>query len=92
MKTTIDKAGRVVIPKAIRDQRHLVPGTEVEIVVADDRIELILPDDRVDAILVKKDGHLVVSADTGVETTLEETLALRDQLRGTGDARGHSGR
>jgi AbrB family looped-hinge helix DNA binding protein len=81
MKTTIDKTGRVVIPKSIRDRRNLVPGTEVEIIETDEGIELILPDDRVDAILVEKDGHLVVSAETGVTTTMEETLALRDQLR-----------
>jgi AbrB family looped-hinge helix DNA binding protein len=31
MKTTIDKAGRVVIPVSIRDRGGLVPGTVLEI-------------------------------------------------------------
>jgi AbrB family looped-hinge helix DNA binding protein len=85
MKTTIDKAGRIVIPKAIRDQRRLVPGTEVEIVVADDRIELILPDDREEAVLVEKDGRLVIAND--IPMTMDETLALRDELREQRDSR-----
>jgi len=31
MKTTMDKAGRIVVPKSLRDQIGLVPG-EVEVV------------------------------------------------------------
>jgi AbrB family looped-hinge helix DNA binding protein len=31
MRTTIDKAGRVVIPAAIRERAGLVPGSELEI-------------------------------------------------------------
>jgi AbrB family looped-hinge helix DNA binding protein len=81
MKTTIDKAGRVVIPKEIRDRQRLAPGTEVEIVESGDRIELILPDHRAQAVLVEKDGRLVISANVGRPVTLDETLALRDALR-----------
>lgn len=32
MRTTIDKAGRVVIPAAIRERSGLTPGSELEIV------------------------------------------------------------
>lgn len=45
MRTTIDKAGRVVIPAALRDRAGLVPGTALE-VTADDtgiRIERVAP-------------------------------------------------
>ncbi len=35
MRTTIDKAGRVVIPAAIRERAGLTPGAELEI-TADD--------------------------------------------------------
>lgn len=33
MRTTIDKAGRVVIPAAVRERTGLVPGSELEISV-----------------------------------------------------------
>ena len=36
MRTTIDKAGRVVIPAALRERAGLVPGSELE-VTEDDR-------------------------------------------------------
>ena len=81
MKTTIDKAGRVVIPKEIRDRQRLGPGAEIEIVENGDRLELILPDDRAEAVLVEKDGRLVISAEVGQPVTLEETLAIRDAMR-----------
>ena len=33
MRTTIDKAGRVVIPAAVREKAGLTPGTELEVSV-----------------------------------------------------------
>jgi AbrB family looped-hinge helix DNA binding protein len=56
MRATIDQAGRVVIPKALRDQVGLTPG-EVEIVVdgAGLRMEPIATDD-----LEQRDGFLVL--------------------------------
>lgn len=35
MRTTIDKAGRVVIPAPLRERAGLTPGTEIEITVED---------------------------------------------------------
>jgi len=40
MRTTIDRAGRIVIPKTIREQVGLTPGAEVEIELRDGRIEI----------------------------------------------------
>ena len=40
MRTTIDKAGRVVIPSAIRDRAALGPGTELEVTVDDFGVRL----------------------------------------------------
>ena len=40
MKTTIDHAGRVVIPKAVREAANLAAGAELEIRVVGDRIEI----------------------------------------------------
>jgi AbrB family looped-hinge helix DNA binding protein len=45
MRSTIDKAGRVVIPASIRERAGLTPGTALE-VTADDmgvRIERVAP-------------------------------------------------
>ena len=61
MRTTIDKAGRIVVPKAMRDELGLNGGTEVEIVLADGRIEIepIATTVR----LVRRHGRLVAVAD-----------------------------
>ena len=57
MRTTIDKAGRVVIPAAVRDKAGLTPGTELEITVDDTgvRMERIAPGPK----LVKVGRRLV---------------------------------
>jgi len=56
MTATIDKAGRLVIPKALRDRLGLLPG-EVEITAdgAALRVEPVFDDS-----LVVRDGHLVI--------------------------------
>jgi AbrB family looped-hinge helix DNA binding protein len=48
MKTTIDKAGRLVIPAAIRDKAGLGPGTTIEISLDETgvRIERLAPGPR----------------------------------------------
>lgn len=38
MRTTIDKAGRVVVPKKIRDAMGLTAGTPIDIIYEDGRI------------------------------------------------------
>jgi AbrB family looped-hinge helix DNA binding protein len=40
MRTTIDKAGRVVIPASVRQRAGLAPGTELEISVDDAGVRL----------------------------------------------------
>lgn len=40
MKTTIDKAGRVVAPAPLREKLGLDPGTELEVTVEDFAIKL----------------------------------------------------
>ena len=61
MRTTIDKAGRVVVPKAMRDELGLNGGSEVEIVLADGRIEIEPVPTPVR--LVRRHGRLVAVAD-----------------------------
>ena len=41
MKTTIDKAGRVVIPAPIRARAGLRPGTEIEVTFDDVSVRLL---------------------------------------------------
>jgi AbrB family looped-hinge helix DNA binding protein len=59
MKSTIDKAGRVIIPAAIRSRLGLIPGP-VDIVVdgADVRIMAIAPNK-----LAQRDGRIVIAVD-----------------------------
>jgi AbrB family looped-hinge helix DNA binding protein len=40
MKATIDAAGRVVIPKKIRDQAGLRPGTPLDVRLVDGKVEI----------------------------------------------------
>ena len=40
MTTTIDNAGRIVIPKAMRDQMGLTGGMEIEVELKDGKLEI----------------------------------------------------
>lgn len=76
MRSTIDKAGRLVIPKALRDSLGLVPG-EVEVTPdgAGLRIEPVANDQLQD-----EDGLLVIpAADVTVGDDLVRTLRDADQ-------------
>ncbi|MGH9256473.1 MAG: AbrB/MazE/SpoVT family DNA-binding domain-containing protein [Vicinamibacterales bacterium] len=57
MRTTIDKAGRVVIPAALRERAGLVAGAELEMTFEDSaiRLERVAPGPR----LVKIGRRLV---------------------------------
>lgn len=73
MKATIDSAGRLVIPKALRDLLGLRQGeVEVEADGADLRVRPIA-DDALD----EQDGWLLVPA-VGMPLTDDDVRALRD--------------
>ena len=40
MTTTIDNAGRIVIPKAMRDQLGLAAGTQIEVALRNGKVEI----------------------------------------------------
>jgi AbrB family looped-hinge helix DNA binding protein len=40
MKTTIDAAGRIVVPKSLRQALNLMPGQALEIRAGDGRLEI----------------------------------------------------
>jgi AbrB family looped-hinge helix DNA binding protein len=43
MRTTIDKAGRLVVPKELREQLGFTPGTELDLTAVDGRLEAAVP-------------------------------------------------
>src|ERR1700730_5489670 len=66
---TLDKAGRVVLPKLVRDELQLQPGDSLELESSDDRI--VLRPRRGEAGLHKKQGIWVFS--TGEPISAEAT-------------------
>ncbi|KRF19974.1 antitoxin [Nocardioides sp. Soil797] len=42
MRTTIDRAGRIVVPKAVRDAMGLTEGRQIDVVFTDGRIQIEL--------------------------------------------------
>jgi AbrB family looped-hinge helix DNA binding protein len=74
-KVTLDRAGRVVLPKNLRDELHLSPGDTLDVTVQCDEIKL--RPRRSSSALQKKQGVWVFS--TGKPMTSDETAeALRD--------------
>ena len=43
MRVTIDAAGRLVVPKRLRDELGLAPGSELELSVVDGHLEVAVP-------------------------------------------------
>ena len=68
---TIDKAGRLVLPKAMRDALHLKPGSSLEVERRDD--ELILRTPQPDAEIIYKNGIPVLRTRGGALTDRKST-------------------
>jgi AbrB family looped-hinge helix DNA binding protein len=73
MKTTIDKAGRVVIPSIIRKKAGLIPGAILEVLTDDIAIHLIptAPSPK----LVRRGKRLVAKATAEYKELPEINLA-----------------
>jgi AbrB family looped-hinge helix DNA binding protein len=65
MEAVIDQAGRIVVPKPIRDALGLLPGTKVDITPYGAGAQLV-PAGRT-ARLVEEGGVLVADGDTPVD-------------------------
>jgi len=74
MTTTIDAAGRLVIPKQIRREAGLQPGMPLDIRCRDGRIEIepVLP--KVEFV---QEGHLLVAVFPDTEEKLPEDIVDR---------------
>ena len=75
MKSSIDSAGRIVIPKALREALDLKPGQPLEIRAGDGRLEIEVAPTPV-RLLKRGKGGVAVPA-----TTLPKLTA--DQVRHT---------
>ncbi|MEA5116989.1 MAG: AbrB/MazE/SpoVT family DNA-binding domain-containing protein [Propionicimonas sp.] len=81
MMVSIDKAGRVVIPKDVRVQLDLVPGTQLEIEVQRDSIRLEQHHQPGRTLLWSDDGRPYFPAAAGHTKTDIDVQQLRDSLQ-----------
>ena len=81
MKTTIDGAGRVVVPKKIREAVQLEAGSEIDVRVENGIIQM---EPVAAPVKFKKRGHLVVATRPEQTGTLtQETVdATQESIRG----------
>lgn len=80
MRTTIDRAGRIVVPKAIRERLGLRGGAELEIVERDGMIE-ITPSALAVVIEETPEGPVVTPVEPVPPLTQAEVLAAIDATR-----------
>ena len=76
MKATIDKAGRLVIPKSLRDSVGLRPGV-VDVRADGAGIRVDIPADE---SLEERDGRLVIP-ESGMSVDDDSIRALRDAVQ-----------
>jgi len=81
MSITIDQAGRVVIPKAIRDQLHLVSGSELEVDTSGNEIRLRVA--NLEPSLIQKHGLLVHQGPKESKLDITEFLQSEREHRST---------
>lgn len=80
MRATIDKAGRVVVPKAMRDELGLAAGTEIEISLVDGHVEIEPTPVRM--WLERRNGMLVAVTDREMPPlTAEMVREMLEQIR-----------
>jgi AbrB family looped-hinge helix DNA binding protein len=70
---TIDKAGRVVLPKPVRDELQLAPGDSIELESSEDRI--VLRPARGNGRIYKKQGVWVFDSGSPLdEKVVQKTI------------------
>jgi AbrB family looped-hinge helix DNA binding protein len=78
MRTTIDDAGRVVVPEPLRNELGLTPGLELEVAVVDGHLELTIP-----ARIHVQEGPLGIrfAADANERLSVEQVRDLIERGR-----------
>lgn len=79
--TTIDRAGRLVVPKEVREQAGIAPGTRVNVRYRDGLIE-IEPEPRAIRIVRRGRLHVAVPIEPGEPLDTETVNATIRSLRG----------
>ena len=80
MRTTIDRAGRIVVPKALRDELRLEAGQPLEIVAREGRLEIEAPPTAMR--LERRGGGLVAVPEEPLPVlTAAEVRDTLEQLR-----------
>lgn len=77
MQTTIDKFGRMVIPKALRDELDLRPGSVLDVERAS--VGIVLKPVLEDQPLIVKEGLLVYSGDRTGEVSGDLDRAVENE-------------
>lgn len=78
-ETTIDGAGRIVIPKSLRDRMNLGPGARLHIF--EEAGCLIITPDRPEPRLVERDGFLALDLGTEKSVNTESGTAREERIR-----------
>ena len=80
MIVTMDAAGRLVIPKELRERAHLEPGVPLDVTLRDGRIE-IAPAPREVKFVQRGRFRVAVPTEPSAPLTEETVRAVRRQLR-----------
>jgi len=84
IRTTIDSAGRLVLPKIVRDEAGIVPGMTLGITVQEGRVQ-IEPVPREVRILQKGPLRVAVALEEGPPLTAEAVERVRREIRDHGE-------
>lgn len=79
MLVTMDRAGRIVIPKDVRERLGLQPDTEYELTIEGDEIRLS-PVRRLGRRIVEVDGWPVLEGVEGLRLTDADVARWRDDV------------
>ncbi|HTY48299.1 MAG TPA: AbrB/MazE/SpoVT family DNA-binding domain-containing protein [Steroidobacteraceae bacterium] len=80
MKTTIDAAGRIVVPKPLRQALGLMPGQVLEVRAGDGRLEIEIA--ATPMVLQKRGKDVVAVPQVELPTlTAEEVRATLERIR-----------